>query len=75
MDFTLSPEQEAFRDEVRAWLRANLPPDWASRPVTDIPRAEMYEFGRIWQRKLYDAGLLGITWPKEHGGRGLTWME
>jgi alkylation response protein AidB-like acyl-CoA dehydrogenase len=35
----------------------------------------MYEFGRLWQRKLYDAGLVGITWPKEYGGRGLTWME
>jgi alkylation response protein AidB-like acyl-CoA dehydrogenase len=75
MDFKLSPEQEAFRDEVRAWLRANLPPDWASRPTTDIPRAEMYEFGRMWQRKMYEAGLLGLTWPKEYGGRGLTWLD
>jgi alkylation response protein AidB-like acyl-CoA dehydrogenase len=75
MDFKLTPEQEAFRDEVRAWLRANLPPDWASRPTTDVPRAEMYDFGRMWQRKMYEAGLLGLTWPKEYGGRGLTWME
>ena len=69
------PEQEAFRAEVRAFLGQNLPPDWADRPVTDVPRAEMYEFGRLWQRKLHDAGLLGLTWPKEYGGRGLTWME
>ncbi len=75
MDFTLTPEQEAFRAEVRAWLKANLPPDWASRPVTDVPRSEMYELGRLWQRKLYEAGFLGLTWPKEYGGRGLTWME
>jgi alkylation response protein AidB-like acyl-CoA dehydrogenase len=75
MDFKLTPEQEAFRDEVRAWLRANLPPDWASRPTTDVPRAEMYDFGRMWQRKMYEAGLLGLTWPKDYGGRGLTWME
>jgi alkylation response protein AidB-like acyl-CoA dehydrogenase len=75
MDFKLTPEQEAFRTEVRGWLSANLPPDWGSRPTTDIPRAEMYEFGRIWQRKMYEAGLLGLTWPKEYGGRGLTWME
>jgi len=75
MDFKLTPEQEAFRDEVRAWLRENLPPDWASRPTTDIPRADMYDLGRVWQRKLYEAGLVGITWPKEYGGRGLTWME
>jgi alkylation response protein AidB-like acyl-CoA dehydrogenase len=75
MDFTLSPEQEAFRDEVRAWLRQNLPPDWAARPTTDVPRADMYDLGRVWQRKLHDAGLIGLTWPKEYGGRGLNWME
>jgi alkylation response protein AidB-like acyl-CoA dehydrogenase len=76
MDFRLTPEQETFRAEVRAWLSANLPPDWASRPVvTDVPRSELYEFGRHWQRKLHEAGLLGLTWPKEYGGRGLTWME
>jgi len=75
MDFTLTPEQDAFRAEVRAWLSANLPPDWAGRPQTDIPRKELYEFGRHWQRKLHGAGLLGITWPKEYGGRGLSWME
>ena len=68
MDFTVTPEQEAFRAEVRAFLGQNLPPDWADRPVTDVPRAEMYEFGRLWQRKLHDAGLLGLTWPKEYGG-------
>ena len=76
MDFRLTPEQETFRAEVRAWLSANLPPDWASRPVvTEVPRSELYEFGRHWQRKLHEAGLLGLTWPKEYGGRGLTWME
>jgi alkylation response protein AidB-like acyl-CoA dehydrogenase len=75
MDLTLTPEQEAFRAEVRAWLGANLPPEWAARPVTDVPRAEMYGFGRMWQRKLHDARLVGLTWPKEYGGRGLTWME
>ena len=76
MDFSLTPEQEAFRAEVRAWLSANLPPDWATRPiVSDVPRAELYEFGRQWQRKLHEAGLLGLTWPKEYGGRGLSWME
>jgi alkylation response protein AidB-like acyl-CoA dehydrogenase len=75
MDFRLSTEQEAFRAEVRAWLSANLPPDWAARPVADVPRSELYDFGRQWQRRLHAAGLLGITWPKEYGGRGLTWLE
>jgi alkylation response protein AidB-like acyl-CoA dehydrogenase len=76
MDFRLSAEQEAFRAGVRAWLSENLPPDWAARTVvTDVPRSELYGFGRQWQRKLHEAGLLGITWPREYGGRGLTWME
>ena len=75
MNFDLTPEQETFRAEVRGWLETNLPPDWATRPVTDVPRADAYEFGRKWQRQMYEAGLLGLTWPKEYGGRGLTWME
>ncbi len=76
MDFRLTPEQETFRAEVRAWLSANLPPDWAARPVvSEVPRSELWDFGRHWQRKLHEAGLLGLTWPKEYGGRGLTWME
>ncbi len=75
MDFTLTPEQERFRAEVRAWLAANLPPDWATRPVTDTPRTELHQLGRQWQRKLHEAGLLGLTWPREYGGRGLSWME
>ena len=71
MDFRLTPEQETFRAEVRAWLSGNLPPDWSSRVVvTEVPRAELYDFGRHWQRKLHEAGLLGLTWPKEYGGGG-----
>jgi alkylation response protein AidB-like acyl-CoA dehydrogenase len=77
MDFKLTPEQESFRDEVRGWLRDNLPKEWVTRVVSgpDIPRAEAYGFLRGWQRKLYDAGFIGLTWPKEYGGRGLTFME
>lgn len=77
MDLTLTPEQQAFRDEVRDWLRRNLPQEWTSRLVAgpDVPRPEVYGFLREWQRKLYDAGFLGLTWPKEYGGRGLTFME
>jgi alkylation response protein AidB-like acyl-CoA dehydrogenase len=77
MDFTLTPEQQAFRDEVRAWLRASLPKDWADRvhAGSDVPRAEAYESLRAWQGKMYEAGLVGVTWPKDYGGRGLTFVE
>ena len=76
MDFSLAPEQIQFRDEVRTWLRANVPPDWGNRPLfgPDSPE-ELYGFLRQWQRSLSDAGFLGLTWPKEYGGRGLSYME
>jgi alkylation response protein AidB-like acyl-CoA dehydrogenase len=77
MDLKLTGEQEAFRGHVRTWLKENLPREWVSRLVAgpDVPRPEAYGFLREWQRKLYDAGLVGLTWPKEYGGRGLTFME
>jgi alkylation response protein AidB-like acyl-CoA dehydrogenase len=77
MDFTLTPEQQSFRDEIRSWLSRNLPGDWSSKvqAASDVPREEAYDFLRQWQRKMYDAGFVGLTWPKESGGRGLTFME
>jgi alkylation response protein AidB-like acyl-CoA dehydrogenase len=76
VDFTLTPEQEAFRERVRAWLQANNPTDWQRKVgSSDVPRPEAYEFLRTWQHTLYDAGFIGLTWPKEAGGQGLTFME
>ncbi len=77
MDFTLTPEQQSFRDEVRDWLKKNLPKDWVARlrQSSDVPRPEAYELLREWQRRMYEAGFVGLTWPKEYGGRGLTFME
>ena len=77
MDFTLTPEQASFRDDVRSWLSKRMKQDWVARlsQGADIPRPEAYEMLRQWQRQLYDAGFVGVTWPKEAGGRGLTFME
>ena len=77
MDFALTPEQTSFREEVRSWLAKNLPKDWSDRMRvgSDVPRPEVYDFLRRWQRKMYDAGFMGLTWPKDYGGRGLTFME
>ena len=77
MDFTLTPEQQSFRDEVRSWFSRNLPADWTSKvqAASDVPREGAYDFLRQWQRKMYEAGFVGLTWPKESGGRGLTFME
>jgi alkylation response protein AidB-like acyl-CoA dehydrogenase len=69
VDLTLSPSEEAFRDEVRAWLAENNP---GKPPPGD---EESFEFSRRWQRNLHDAGWAGVSWPKEYGGRGATLIE
>ena len=77
MELTPTPEQRSFRDEVRAWLRGNMPREWTARLAasSDVPRAEAYDLLRDWQRRLHAAGFIGLTWPREYGGRGLTFME
>ena len=75
MDFTLTPEQEAFRERVRSWLEDNIPREWRAVRNPDMPRAEAFDILRRWQRQLYDAGFIGLTWPQEAGGAGLTFLE
>jgi alkylation response protein AidB-like acyl-CoA dehydrogenase len=69
MDLTLNAEEQAFRDEVRAWLGDNHP-----GPEPEGEEAK-FEFRREWQHKLHQAGWAGISWPKEYGGRGATLVE
>ncbi|HEX3509951.1 MAG TPA: acyl-CoA dehydrogenase family protein [Solirubrobacteraceae bacterium] len=71
MDLTFTPEQTAFRDELRAWLAENPP---AERP-TDGSEAEEFAWRRDWQRRLYDAGWAAPSWPTEYGGRGVKPVE
>ncbi len=70
MDLTLSPSEERFRDEVRAWIEANNP-----GPEPEGSLDEVMAFRREWQLKLHAAGWAGISWPKEYGGRGATMIE
>jgi len=72
MDFELSDSEKAFRDEVRAWLKANKPAEGDTRAEG---QKAFIESRRAWQRKLHEAGYVGITWPKEYGGRGAGFME
>jgi alkylation response protein AidB-like acyl-CoA dehydrogenase len=69
LDLTLSPSEQAFRDELRAWLEANDP---GEEPRGDD---EAFEFRRDWQKQLNEGGWTGISWPKEYGGRGATLIE
>jgi alkylation response protein AidB-like acyl-CoA dehydrogenase len=69
VDLTLSPQEEAFRDELRGWLEENHP---GLEPEGD---EAVFDFRRQWQRKLADAGWAGISWPQDYGGRGATLVE
>ena len=69
MDLSLSPSELAFRDEVRTWLAANHP---GPEPEGS---ENILDFRLRWQATLFDAGYIGIAWPREHGGRGATLME
>jgi alkylation response protein AidB-like acyl-CoA dehydrogenase len=75
MDLGLTPSEQKFRDELRAWLTANLPAKTASAVRTAASTAEHHEFLKAWQRKLYEGGYAGINWPKEFGGRGASFIE
>jgi alkylation response protein AidB-like acyl-CoA dehydrogenase len=76
MDLRLSEQHQKFRDDLRAWLSANLERPW--REHLREPGAtedRLVEARRAWQRKLHAAGYLGLDWPREWGGRGLTAVE
>src|SRR5262245_16807270 len=76
MDFSFTPEQETFRKQLRAWLAANVPPGAdALRHVQPQAVPEDLQFLKAWQRKVYDGGWAGISWPKEYGGRGASLVE
>jgi len=65
VDLRYSPEDIEFRKKVRAWFEENLP----------RKKLETFEERREWHRKLYDAGFIGMGWPKEYGGREARPME
>jgi alkylation response protein AidB-like acyl-CoA dehydrogenase len=65
MNFDLTPEEQAFRDEVRAFLDANLPPE----------RERDAAFQARWQRLVREKRWVGFSWPREVGGGGGTLMQ
>jgi len=68
-----SGETAGFRDEVRGFLRDNLPADWAGAGA--LPGPQRREFVTQWRRLIGQARLIGVTWPVEYGGRGLTKID
>jgi alkylation response protein AidB-like acyl-CoA dehydrogenase len=71
VDIAYPADVEAFREEVREVLAEELPEDWAgigAIPDMDATRTFVSE----WRKTLYRRGLLGVAWPREYGGRGLS---
>src|SRR5271168_920061 len=78
MDFADAPEHAEFRREFRAWLDANLTDDLKVEDAQDsrvAPDRETLEKRIAWQKKMYAARWVGISWPKEYGGRGADFMQ
>ena len=65
MDYRDTPEEAEFRASLRGWLTDNVPRGW--REIAD--HAEHDRMYRAWHRKLYAAGYMGMSWPKEYGGQ------
>jgi alkylation response protein AidB-like acyl-CoA dehydrogenase len=69
MDLTFSPEEEAFRIEVRDFIKDNLPAAVKGKTRRDFTTREEY---LTWHRILYKKGWVAPLWPKEYGGTGWT---
>lgn len=71
MDLTFTDAEKAFRNEVRAWMQANVPP----RPHPSGDSAEGWDFHVAWEKTLFEAGYAAVSWPKQFGGREATLFE
>ncbi|MDH3307308.1 MAG: acyl-CoA dehydrogenase family protein [Acidimicrobiia bacterium] len=73
MHFDYPEHAEQTRQKAQAFLAEHLPPDWRGTGALD---GEAYEeFITSWRSTLYEHGWLGLTWPTEYGGAGLTDMD
>jgi alkylation response protein AidB-like acyl-CoA dehydrogenase len=82
MNFRDSPTEAAFRAEVRAFLDAHFPAEFAARPVewglfngAGVATPEFRAFLREWTARLNARGWAAPHWPKEYGGAGLSVTE
>ncbi len=76
MDFSLSASELAFRDELRTWLRSNVPADYGSPAWPEPPGlAGRLEASHDWVGRLHRGRWGAITWPNQFGGRDATPME
>lgn len=75
MDLGDTPQEAAFREKARRWLAENRPEGIVDRGFSLPTDKRSVEVLRAWQRRLWEAGYLGINWPAEYGGQSKTIIE
>ena len=73
MDLELSPDEQAFREQVRAFLAHSLPPDLRDNVLSG--RRLDKEATLRWHRILYDRGWIAPSWPVDAGGTGWSLVQ
>ena len=73
MDIRYSPEAEAYRTKVRAFLDEHLPSDW--KGIGALDEAEREAFSENWKKTLHENGFFAVNWPKAYGGSDLSFLE
>ncbi len=73
MDLNLTNSEQQFRDDLRVWLKDNLP----KQPIKPSGENDPNYWNqlRAWQNMLFQGGWAGVSWPKDFGGRGATPIE
>ncbi|MFM7028268.1 MAG: acyl-CoA dehydrogenase family protein [Chakrabartia sp.] len=71
MQLTYTPEQQAFRADVRAWMEAHVPKE----PLVTLECREGYDQHVAWERTLASGNWGMVTWPEAYGGRGLDLIQ
>jgi alkylation response protein AidB-like acyl-CoA dehydrogenase len=73
VEFGFSAEDELFREEVRNWLAEHLVGEYAALGTgSDMGEGSELEVRKAWERELAEGGWVGLSWPKEYGGRDAT---
>jgi alkylation response protein AidB-like acyl-CoA dehydrogenase len=73
LDARYSAQADAFRQRVRDFLAEQLPPGW--KGIGSMDRDEALAFTERWRATLHEHRLLGVAWPCEYGGGGLSKLE
>jgi len=76
MNFEFTEQEENFRKKVRSWLERHVPDELRGKAFA-ASRADRGEVQRLraWQKTMYEAGYVGMDWPRQFGGRGASIVE